>query len=61
MKLRLWGPDNVHPKLLKECACQVLTPLKEIFNESLKSGDLPNVWKRANVTAIFKKGNRRSS
>ena len=29
------GPDNLHPKLIKECSHQLLTPLKEIFLKSL--------------------------
>ena len=29
------GPDNLHPKLIKECSHQMLTPLKEIFSKSL--------------------------
>ena len=32
--------------------------MTEIFNASLNLGQLPEDWKSANVTAIFKKGNR---
>ena len=30
------GPGNIHPKLIKECSHQLLTPLKTIFVKSLE-------------------------
>ena len=35
------GPDGISPKLLKECAFQIVQPLCHIFNHSLMSGELP--------------------
>ena len=32
--------------------------LTEIFKQSLSTGDLPSVWRQANVTPVFKKGNK---
>ena len=52
------GPDNLHPKLIKECSHQLLTPLKEIFSKSLAESKIPDIWKRANVTAIHKSGDK---
>ena len=46
------GPDNLHPKLVKECSHQLLTPLKEIFSKSLAESKITDIWKRANGTAI---------
>jgi len=50
------GPDNIHPMVLKEAACEVVKPLTMIFQKSVSQGELPNDWKRANVTPIHKKG-----
>ena len=52
------GPDNIHPKLLKECKNSIVPPLTTIFRKSLQESVLPDVWKQANVTAIYKKGDR---
>ena len=52
------GPDNIHPHILKETASSVCIPLSMIFNESLEIGETPEDWRNANVTPIFKKGNR---
>ena len=52
------GPDNIHPKLVKECKKSIITPLTMIFKKSLQESVLPSIWKQANVTAIYKKGPR---
>ena len=52
------GPDNLHPKLIKECKNTLLQPLTLIFKQSLNESVLPDVWKQANVTSIHKKGDK---
>ena len=54
------GPDRVHPKLLKELAEIILEPLEKMFNLNLQSSKMPEEWKIGEISAIFKKGNRRS-
>ena len=51
------GPDGVHPRLLKSCPA-IAQPLYLIFNNSLRSGRLPQDWKVSEVVPIFKKGTR---
>ena len=53
------GPDHLHPRLLKELNEEISLPLEKIFNQSLKQGYLPKIWKVGEISAIFKKGNRR--
>ena len=50
------GPDGLHPRVLKESADVIALPLTLIFNKSLSEGVVPNEWKVAHVTALFKKG-----
>ncbi len=52
------GPDNVSCKILYELADELAPVLCCIFNQSLELGELPQVWTDANVTPLFKKGNR---
>ena len=55
------GPDNIHPRLLKETAEVIAEPLTRIFQTSLISRELPADWKVANITPVFKKGDRTKS
>ena len=52
------GPDNIHPKLIKETKSAIKKPLKILFTKSLEEEKIPTIWKKANVTAIFKKGEK---
>jgi len=49
------GPDNIHPRVLKECADQLAKPLCILFKASLKEEKLPQPWKEGKITPIFKK------
>ena len=50
------GPDNCHPRVLKEIKDGLILPLYLLFNKSLQESSLPSCWKLATVTAIHKKG-----
>ena len=52
------GPDGINVMMLKECAKVLCQPLHTIFVKSLQSSYLPHDWKRANITPIYKKGNK---
>ena len=50
------GPDGLSSRFLKEVAEQIVIALTKIFNESLKSGNVPQAWKCSNVTPVHKSG-----
>ena len=52
------GPDNIPNRILKETATQISPFITKLFNQSLQIGKLPKDWNKANVTPIYKKGNR---
>jgi Reverse transcriptase (RNA-dependent DNA polymerase) len=52
------GLDGIGSMLLRELAAQVAGPLAIIFNKSLSTSEVPEDWKRANVTPIYKKGTK---
>ena len=47
-----------HDEMLILCDESVVLPLKIIFENILKNSIYPETWKFANVTPIFKKGNK---
>ena len=56
------GPDGIHPRILKEQCEHLCKPLYKLFNKSLSEGQLPDDWKQAKVSAIFKrKGSRKKA
>ena len=52
------GPDGMHPKVLKECAKELSLPLYLLFRSSLDEGKIPECWKTAHVSPIYKKGSK---
>ena len=55
------GPDGMHPRVLKELAVHLAEPVTIICKKSLQEGTLPEQWKSANVTPLFKKGDKKQS
>ena len=52
------GPDMISARILKELSDVIATFLCNIFQKCLDTGQIPDVWKTANVSAIYKKGER---
>ena len=52
------GPDGISPKILilKELSNEIAEVISGIFQESIDEGTVPQLWKKAHVTALFKKG-----
>jgi len=51
------GTDELSSRLLVELKEVISYPVVTIISESLRTGIVPDDWKTANVTPIFKKGN----
>ena len=49
------GYDNISTKMIKICNDSVTIPLKIIFEESLKNGIFPDIWKKGNIIPAHKK------
>ena len=52
------GPDDIHPRILRETAHTLAPHLASMFRRSLDSGILPHDWKLAEVVPIYKKGSK---
>jgi hypothetical protein len=50
-----YGPDGISPKMLKEAGPSIIGSLTKLFNCSLATGIFPSLWKKANVTPLYKK------
>ena len=55
------GADGIHPRLLKELSNVISKPLASLFQNSLDSGVVPEDWRKANISGIYKKGSKADS
>ena len=52
------GPDEIPPCVLVEAAEQLSKPIAILFRRSLASGTIPEDWKLAHASPIYKKGSK---
>jgi hypothetical protein len=52
------GPDDIYARTIKELNTNLCEPLRILFQKSIDTCDVPNDWKSANVSPIFKQGNK---
>ena len=52
------GPDNIHAAFLKNTAIESAPILTHLFKQSLRNVIVPVSWKQANVTPVYKKGDK---
>ena len=55
------GPDNIHPRVLKELADELTTPITALYIHvaSAQQETIPEDWRTASVSAIFKKDQKK--
>jgi len=52
------GVDELVPRFLAALSDEISVPLNIIYNRPLTEGEVPNDWRDANVSPIFKSGSR---
>jgi len=52
------GEDGLHSSYLLSIGDCFVEHLTILFSKSMESSEVPENWKTANITAIFKKGNK---
>ena len=52
------GPDMIPARLLKELSKEIAAFFCIIYQKCLETGSIPDVWRTANVSAIYKKGEK---
>jgi len=52
------GPDGIHPRVLRELAEQKAKTLSIMCKQSWLRGEVPDDWRIASVTPIYKKGQK---
>ena len=52
------GPDELHPRVLKELATELGPIFANLFQQSIDTGEIPKEWSLANICPLFKKSDR---
>ena len=49
------GPDELHPRVLKELATELGPAFAHLFQKSLDMGEIPKEWPIANICPLYKR------
>ena len=53
------GLDGMHSRMLRELADVIARPFSIIFEQRWQTGEMPEDWRKASVTPVFKKGRKK--
>ena len=54
------GPDDIHPRVLKEMSDVVAEPLSIIFEISWLCGAVPGDWEKGTLLPFLRRGERKT-
>ena len=52
------GPDELHPRVLKELSKELRPVFAHLFQQLINTGEIPKEWSLANICPLIKKGDR---
>ena len=52
------GPDELHPRVLKELAIEFCPVFAHLLQKSLDTGEIPKEWSLANICLLYKNADR---
>ena len=52
------GPDELHPRVLRELATELGLVFAHLFQQSIDTGEIPKEWSLANICPLFKKSDK---
>ena len=52
------GPDDLHPRVLKELATELGPVFAHLFQQSIDTGEIPKEWSLANICPLLNKSDR---
>ncbi|KAJ7422290.1 hypothetical protein WISP_38596 [Willisornis vidua] len=55
------GPDGIHPRMMRTLVEMLTKPLSIIYQQSWLTREVPDDWRLASVTPIYKKGKKEDS
>ena len=48
------GPDMINDRILRKIADSISPILTDLFNTSLSFAHVPDIWKRSNISPVYK-------